>query len=122
MMHNTGGRMVLLGVVCIIGDLYLRPRRYDERKRIYRRIKKSQSVKEFNLVKGLIIATISGILSAFFNFGIEAGNRWPRWPMPGRQTPGRGKFPVPEQCDLCSDTLGRTHHQFYLVHDIECKK
>ena len=34
---------------------------------------KKESVKEFNLVKGLIIATISGILSAFFNFGIEAG-------------------------------------------------
>jgi L-rhamnose-H+ transport protein len=31
------------------------------------------SVKEFSLVKGLIIAVISGILSAFFNYGIEAG-------------------------------------------------
>nr|MBP6620434.1 rhamnose/proton symporter RhaT [Leadbetterella sp.] len=31
------------------------------------------SVKEFSLVKGLIIAIISGILSSFFNFGIEAG-------------------------------------------------
>ena len=28
---------------------------------------------EFNLVKGLIIAVLSGILSSFFNFGIEAG-------------------------------------------------
>ena len=31
------------------------------------------SVPEFNLVKGLIIAVLSGILSSFFNFGIEAG-------------------------------------------------
>ena len=31
------------------------------------------SVAEFNLVKGLIIAVVSGILSSFFNFGIEAG-------------------------------------------------
>jgi L-rhamnose-H+ transport protein len=31
------------------------------------------SVEEFSLVKGLIIAILSGILSAFFNFGIEAG-------------------------------------------------
>jgi L-rhamnose-H+ transport protein len=30
-------------------------------------------VKDFNLVKGLIIAVISGILSAFFNYGIESG-------------------------------------------------
>ena len=34
---------------------------------------KSGSVQEFNLVKGLTIAVISGILSSFFNFGIEAG-------------------------------------------------
>ncbi|HVK97376.1 MAG TPA: L-rhamnose/proton symporter RhaT, partial [Flavisolibacter sp.] len=34
---------------------------------------KKSSIKEFSLVKGLIVATISGILSAFFNFGIEAG-------------------------------------------------
>ena len=31
------------------------------------------SVPEFNLIKGLIIAVLSGILSSFFNFGIEAG-------------------------------------------------
>jgi L-rhamnose-H+ transport protein len=31
------------------------------------------SVPEFSLVKGLIIAVISGVLSSFFNFGIEAG-------------------------------------------------
>jgi L-rhamnose-H+ transport protein len=31
------------------------------------------SVSEFSLVKGLIIAVISGILSSFFNFGVEAG-------------------------------------------------
>jgi len=31
------------------------------------------SVSEFSLVKGLIIAVISGILSSFFNFGIDAG-------------------------------------------------
>ena len=34
---------------------------------------KKEGVAEFNLVKGLIVATISGILSACFNFGIEAG-------------------------------------------------
>jgi L-rhamnose-H+ transport protein len=34
---------------------------------------KKEGVKEFNLKKGLIVATISGTLSACFNFGIEAG-------------------------------------------------
>jgi L-rhamnose-H+ transport protein len=32
------------------------------------------SIKEFNLVRGLVVATVSGILSACFNFGIEAGH------------------------------------------------
>ena len=32
-----------------------------------------KSIEEFSLVKGLIIAILSGILSSFFNFGIEAG-------------------------------------------------
>jgi L-rhamnose-H+ transport protein len=34
---------------------------------------KKKSVAEFNLVKGLIVAIASGILSSCFNFGIEAG-------------------------------------------------
>jgi L-rhamnose-H+ transport protein len=34
---------------------------------------KKSSISEFNLVKGLLVATVSGILSACFNFGIEAG-------------------------------------------------
>jgi L-rhamnose-H+ transport protein len=34
---------------------------------------KRASVSEFSLGKGLIIAIVSGILSSFFNFGIEAG-------------------------------------------------
>src|ERR1043165_4518364 len=36
--------------------------------------KKKESIKEFSLVKGLIVCTISGILSACFNYGIEAGS------------------------------------------------
>ena len=34
---------------------------------------KKKSVAEFSLVKGLIVAVFSGIMSACFNFGIEAG-------------------------------------------------
>ena len=36
--------------------------------------KKKDSVKEFNLKKGLIVCIVSGILSAGFNYGIEAGS------------------------------------------------
>ena len=35
--------------------------------------RREKSVAEFNLTKGLIVAIFSGIMSACFNFGIEAG-------------------------------------------------
>ncbi len=35
--------------------------------------KKQEAVAEFNVKKGLLLAIISGILSACFNFGLEAG-------------------------------------------------
>ncbi len=73
MMSIEGGRMVLLGVlVCLVGIAIcgyagvMKERDLPEEE-------KRKSVAEFSLVKGLIVATISGILSACFNFGIEAG-------------------------------------------------
>ena len=73
MMSHTGGRLVLLGVVvCLIG-IFLCGRAGMLKERELSDDKKKESVKEFSLVKGLIVAIISGILSACFNFGIEAG-------------------------------------------------
>lgn len=73
MLHNTGGQLVLIGVVvCIIG-IAICGRAGMLKEKDLSDEKKKESIKEFSLIKGLIIATISGILSAFFNFGIEAG-------------------------------------------------
>ena len=73
MMSNTGGRLVLLGViVCLVG-IFLCGRAGMLKERELSEDKKKESVKEFSLVKGLVVAIISGILSACFNFGIEAG-------------------------------------------------
>src|SRR4051812_32345783 len=73
MLHSASGQMVLTGVVvCLIGigicgwAGVLKERELSDEQ-------KKESIKEFNLRKGLIVATISGILSACFNFGIEAG-------------------------------------------------
>jgi L-rhamnose-H+ transport protein len=56
--------------------------------------KNKEAIKEFSLVKGLIIATISGILSAFFNFGIEAGKPMANLANANWQlsNPGQGNF------------------------------
>lgn len=71
---TSWGRIILLGIViCVVGIIIcgragvLKERELSEEK-------KKESIKEFNLVKGLIVCTISGILSACFNYGIEAGS------------------------------------------------
>jgi L-rhamnose-H+ transport protein len=73
MMSTAGGRMVLLGViVCLIG-IFICGRAGMLKEKDLSEDEKRKSIAEFSLVKGLIVATISGILSACFNFGIEAG-------------------------------------------------
>lgn len=73
MLASPGGQVVLIGVVvCLIGIAisgYAGMRKEGE----LSEEDQKKSVSEFSLVKGLIIAIFSGILSSFFNFGIEAG-------------------------------------------------
>lgn len=73
MLGSQGGQLVLLGtVICLIGIAILGKSGMMKENELTAE-QKQESTKEFNLVKGLIIAIISGILSAFFNFGIEGG-------------------------------------------------
>ena len=73
MISNPGGQLVLLGVaICLTGIWISGKAGMMKEKEISPELSK-ESVKEFSLVKGLIIAVISGILSSFFNFGIESG-------------------------------------------------
>ncbi len=73
MFQHPGGQMVLLGVlVCLVG-IAVTGRAGMMKEKDLTEAQKTASTAEFSLVKGLIIAVFSGILSAFFNFGIEAG-------------------------------------------------
>ena len=73
MLDSPGGRLVLVGVfVCLTGIFICGMAGMMKEKELGDEAKK-KSIAEFSLVKGLIVATISGILSACFNFGIEAG-------------------------------------------------
>jgi L-rhamnose-H+ transport protein len=73
MLNSSGGQLVLLGVVvCLIG-IALSGKAGMMKENEISAEESKKSVAEFSLVKGLIIAVISGILSSFFNFGIEAG-------------------------------------------------
>lgn len=73
MMSNNGGLIILAGVaVCLLGIVFCGRAGMMKEKELSDEQKK-EGVKEFNLKKGLIVATVSGILSACFNYGIEAG-------------------------------------------------
>ncbi len=73
MLCHPGGQLVLIGVlVCLIGIAISGTAGWRKEKELSPE-QTQASVQEFSLIKGLIIATISGILSSFFNFGIEAG-------------------------------------------------
>lgn len=73
MLTSSGGQLVVLGVlVCLVG-IFICGKAGMRKENELSEKEKRDSVQEFNLKKGLIVATISGILSACFNFGIEAG-------------------------------------------------
>ncbi|MGM8363507.1 L-rhamnose/proton symporter RhaT [Flavobacterium sp. ARAG 55.4] len=72
MASTSGGQLVLLGVlVCILGIVFLGKAGTLKEKDFA--VGHEDKDQDFNLAKGLVIAIISGILSSFFNFGIEAG-------------------------------------------------
>lgn len=73
MLTTTWGQVVLLGVVMCLAGIYICGRAGVLKESEMNEEDKKKSVAEFNLVKGLIVAVTSGILSSCFNFGIEAG-------------------------------------------------
>lgn len=71
---NTGwGRIVLAGVIICLLGIYICGKAGMMKEKEMPEAEKKKSVEEFSLVKGLIVAVFSGIMSACFNFGIEAG-------------------------------------------------
>jgi len=73
MLATSGGQLVLFGVfVCLVG-IAISGKAGMMKEHELSEEEKKKSIAEFSLVKGLIIAVLSGILSSFFNFGIEAG-------------------------------------------------
>ncbi len=67
------GQVVLAGVVVCLVGIYICGRAGMLKEKELSAEDKAKSVSEFNLVKGLTVAIFSGIMSACFNFGIEAG-------------------------------------------------
>ena len=73
LVDSPGGRLVLLGVVVCLAGIAICGYAGMIKEKDMNSNDQKNSIIEFNLFKGLAVATISGILSACFNFGIEAG-------------------------------------------------
>lgn len=73
LLTTTWGQVVLVGVVICLAGIYVSGRAGMMKERELPEEQKKKSVAEFSLVKGLLVAITSGILSSCFNFGIEAG-------------------------------------------------
>lgn len=70
---ETSGLFILSGVgVCLLGIAICGYAGMAKEKELSDEEKK-ETIKEFHLTKGLIVAVIAGLLSACMNFGLEAG-------------------------------------------------
>lgn len=73
LIETAQGQYVMAGiVVCLIG-IFVCGKAGARKEEELPEAEKKATVHEFNLWKGIGVATVSGILSACFNFGIEAG-------------------------------------------------
>ncbi|MEO8569870.1 MAG: L-rhamnose/proton symporter RhaT [Ginsengibacter sp.] len=73
LLTTNWGIVVLLGVILCLTGIYICGKAGMMKEKELPEEEKKRSIAEFNLVKGLIVAVFSGIMSACFNFGIEAG-------------------------------------------------
>lgn len=73
LLTTSWGRIVLAGVILCLLGIYICGRAGMLKEKELPEAEKKKSVAEFSLTKGLIVAIFSGIMSACFNFGIEAG-------------------------------------------------
>ena len=72
LLGSTGGRIVLLGIAILLAGIILSGRAGIRKDKDLGHVKEGVN-SEFSLSKGLMIAIVSGVLSAFFSFGIDAG-------------------------------------------------
>jgi L-rhamnose-H+ transport protein len=73
MISSTGGIITLAGIGVTVIGITLTGRAGVMKDKFLTEEKKTESIREFNLKKGALVALFAGIMSACFAFGIEAG-------------------------------------------------
>jgi L-rhamnose-H+ transport protein len=71
---TRSGRVILFGVaVCLVGIAFAGAAGVSKEREMSD-VQKRQSIREFDLKRGLLVATFSGIMSACFAYGLAAGD------------------------------------------------
>jgi L-rhamnose-H+ transport protein len=73
LLSTVGGQVTITGVVLSLIGIGITGRAGFLKEKDLDKEQQQETIKEFNLTKGMIIAVISGILSASFAFGLTAG-------------------------------------------------
>ncbi len=73
LLSGRASQVVLFGIAACLAGIGLSGMAGVSKERELSDEKKKATVKEFNLVKGMLLATFSGIMSACFSYGLTAG-------------------------------------------------
>ena len=71
---TTSGRVILLGVTVCMAGIASAGKAGISKEREMSAEQKTEVIKEFNLKKGVLVATFSGVMSACFSYGLRAGD------------------------------------------------
>ena len=114
---TASGQIILLGIfVCLLGiaaaglaGIYKEKAMSPEQQK--------ETIKEFDLKKGVGVAILSGVMSACFAYGLAAGD-----PIKAIDHQARHSGFVARIAGPGRGAAGRLHHQFRLVRHSECPK
>src|SRR5579863_7635352 len=71
---TTSGRVILLGVGVCMAGIAIAGLAGMSKEREMSSAQKQEVIKEFDLRKGVLVATFSGVMSACFSYGLRAGD------------------------------------------------
>jgi L-rhamnose-H+ transport protein len=73
MMQKPSGLVILLGVAICLGGIGVSGLAGTSKEKELSTEEKTAAIKEFNFGKGMLVATFSGVMSACFSYGLQAG-------------------------------------------------
>ena len=73
-LHTTSGQVILLGVAVCLSGIAFAGKAGMSKEREMSVEQQQATIKEFNLRKGILVATFSGVMSACMSYGLRAGD------------------------------------------------